>query len=56
MRLISFNNETHLIFQMIELLPGSGVFIHQENFNVAMSKTRAERPDGKAMARLEMAS
>ncbi|XP_005089517.1 uncharacterized protein LOC101859451 isoform X1 [Aplysia californica] len=41
-------------WMMIELLPGSGVFIHQENYNVVMSKTRQDRPDGKAMARYLM--
>lgn len=39
---------------MYDLLPGSGVFIHQENYNVVLSKTRQDRPDGKAMARYLM--
>ncbi|KAK0070219.1 hypothetical protein Bpfe_000202 [Biomphalaria pfeifferi] len=39
---------------MFELVPGSSVYIHQENYNLALSKTRHERPDGKAMARYLM--
>ncbi|KAH9510188.1 hypothetical protein Btru_043708 [Bulinus truncatus] len=41
-------------WMMYELVPGSGVYIHQENYNVALSKTRHDRPDGKAMARYLM--
>uniref|UniRef100_A0A2C9LI69 BEN domain-containing protein n=1 Tax=Biomphalaria glabrata TaxID=6526 RepID=A0A2C9LI69_BIOGL len=41
-------------WMMFELVPGSSVYIHQENYNLALSKTRHERPDGKAMARYLM--
>ena len=39
---------------MYELVPGSGVFIHQENYRTVMSKERDGQPDGKAMARYLM--
>ncbi|XP_070210848.1 dentin sialophosphoprotein-like isoform X8 [Littorina saxatilis] len=39
---------------MYELVPGSGVFIHQENYHTVISKKRDGQPDGKAMARYLM--
>ena len=39
---------------MFELVLGSGVYIHQENYNVVLSKMRQDRPDGKAMTRYLM--
>ena len=39
---------------MYELVPGSGVFIHQDNYQIVMSKERDGQPDGKAMARYLM--
>ncbi|XP_070211154.1 uncharacterized protein [Littorina saxatilis] len=41
-------------WMMYELVPGSGVFIHQENYRTVMSKQRDGQPDGKAMARYLM--
>ncbi|XP_076460608.1 uncharacterized protein LOC143293555 isoform X4 [Babylonia areolata] len=41
-------------WRMYELIPGSGVFIHQENYHTVMSKERDGQPDGKAMARYLM--
>ncbi|XP_076463842.1 uncharacterized protein LOC143295992 [Babylonia areolata] len=41
-------------WQMHELSPGSGVFIHQENFDSVMSRKREGKLDGKAMARYLM--
>ncbi|KAL8586382.1 hypothetical protein ACOMHN_022997 [Nucella lapillus] len=39
---------------MYELVPGSGVFIHEDNYHHVMSKQRDGQPDGKAMARYLM--
>ncbi|XP_076469033.1 uncharacterized protein LOC143299566 isoform X8 [Babylonia areolata] len=41
-------------WMMYELVPGSGVFIHEENYHNVMSKQRDGHPDGKAMARYLM--
>ncbi|KAK7481194.1 hypothetical protein BaRGS_00027454, partial [Batillaria attramentaria] len=39
---------------MYELVPGSGVYIHQDNYRTVMTKERDGQPDGKAMARYLM--
>ncbi|XP_025093291.1 uncharacterized protein LOC112563530 isoform X10 [Pomacea canaliculata] len=41
-------------WMMYELVPGSGVFIHQDNYRIVMTKERDGQPDGKAMARYLM--
>ncbi|RUS86333.1 hypothetical protein EGW08_005918 [Elysia chlorotica] len=41
-------------WMMFELVLGTGVYIHQENYNVVLSKMRQDRPDGKAMTRYLM--
>ncbi|KAL8567888.1 hypothetical protein ACOMHN_059010 [Nucella lapillus] len=41
-------------WQMYELDPGSGVFIHQEHFDSVMSKKKEGKLDGKAIARYLM--
>jgi hypothetical protein len=40
--------------QMVELMPGSGIFIHKEMYSDVVKKQKDGRPDGKAMARYLM--